>query len=85
MWVWMKKGRQGVGEQPRSDGGNGVGEDGSRRTEVRTSMTMVAGGEITSISGRAIMPRVRFAGMLVLDTKTQQSGDLHTRVLVDQP
>ena len=44
MWLWMKKGRQGVGEQPRSDGGKDVGEEGSGRAEVSTSMTMVAGG-----------------------------------------
>ena len=42
MWVWMKKGRQGVGEQPRSDGGKGVGEDGSERAEVRTNVVTVA-------------------------------------------
>merc|ERR1719486_116169 len=44
LWLWMKKGRQGVGEQPRSDGGKDVGEEGSGRAEVSTSMTMVAGG-----------------------------------------
>ena len=44
LWVWMKKGRQGVGEQPRSDGGKGVGEDGSERAEVDTSMTVAAAG-----------------------------------------
>ena len=44
LWVWMKKGRQGVGEQAQSDGGKGVGEDGRGRTEVSTKLTMVAGG-----------------------------------------
>ena len=44
LWLWMKKGRQGVGEQPRSDGGKDVGEEGSRRAEVSTNVTMVAGG-----------------------------------------
>ena len=31
------------GEQAQSDGGKGVGEDGSGRTEVSTNVTMVAG------------------------------------------
>ena len=59
-------------EQAQSDGGKGVGEDGRERTEVSTNVTMAAGGEITGISGRAIMPRVLFAGMQALDTRTQQ-------------
>ena len=37
------KGYYSPGEQSQSDGGKGVGEDGSGRTEVSTSMTMVAG------------------------------------------
>ena len=43
LWMLMKKGRQGVGEQPRSDGGKGVVEDGSGRTEASTNVTMAAG------------------------------------------
>ena len=31
-------------EQSQSDGGKGVGEDGSGRTEVSTNVTMAAGG-----------------------------------------
>ena len=44
LWLWMKKGRQGVGEQPRSDGGKDVGKEGSGRAEVSTNVTMAAGG-----------------------------------------
>ena len=59
-------------EQPRSDGGKGVGQEGSGRAEVSTNVTMVGGGEITDISGRAIMSASSFAGMQALDTRTQQ-------------
>ena len=59
-------------EQAQSDGGKGVGEDGRERTEVSTNVTMAAGGEISGISGRAIVSASSFAGMLVLDTKNQE-------------
>ena len=75
LWVQVRGGQCTRAEQPRSDGGKDVGEEGSERTEVDTSVTVAAGGEITGISGRGIMPRLIFAGMQALDTKTH----------VDQP
>ena len=38
------RGGEGEREQPRSDGGKDVGEEGSGRAEVSTNVTMVAGG-----------------------------------------
>ena len=72
LWVQVRRGQCTRAEQPRSDGGKDVGEEGSERTEVDTSVTVAAGGEITGISGRGIMPRLIFAGMQALDTKTQE-------------
>ena len=44
LWVWMKKGRQGVGEQPRSALGCLAASGASKRAEGSTNVTMAAGG-----------------------------------------
>ena len=42
--VQVRRGQCTRAEQPRSDGGKDVGEEGSGRAEVSTNVTMVAGG-----------------------------------------
>ena len=42
MWVQVRRGQCTRAEQPRSDGGKGVGEDGSERAEVSTNVVTVA-------------------------------------------
>ena len=42
LWVQVRRGQCTRAEQPRSDGGKGVGEDGSERAEVSTNVVTVA-------------------------------------------
>ena len=42
MWVQVRRGQCTRAEQPRSDGGKGVGEDGSERAEGSTNVVTVA-------------------------------------------
>ena len=44
LWVQVRREKCTRAEHPRSDGGKGVGEGGSERAEVDTSMTVAAAG-----------------------------------------